>query len=133
MTRKRIIKYCLLLLVVLLGFYGYHVARPGKHPKSAPGSSYTPNSGDIKQTNKVTISNYAFLPADIKVRVGTTVTWTNLDITGHTVTEDDGQAGGPSSEMIAQNQSYSFKFTKPGLFHYHDSLGPQVSGTVTVQ
>lgn len=132
MSRKWIVRVCLIVLAVALIGLVYHVVRPGKHPKAAPGSSYTPTTGATEQTNKVTISNYAFSPADIKVKVGTTVTWTNLDLTGYTVTEDDGQKG-PGSDMIAQNQTYSYKFTKAGLFHYHDSLDPQVSGTVTVQ
>ena len=39
-------------------------------------------------TDKVSIKNFAFAPAAITVKAGTTVTWTNADQDPHTVTSD---------------------------------------------
>lgn len=82
-------------------------------------------------TNAVTIANFAFSPADISVKAGTKVTWTNNDSTAHTVDETDGQTG-PASGMLNPGASYSFTFDKPGTYHYHCSIHPEMTGTVTV-
>lgn len=82
-------------------------------------------------TNTVTIANFAFSPADISVKAGTKVTWTNNDNTAHTVNETDGQSG-PASGMVNPGASYSFTFDKPGTYHYHCSIHPEMTGTITV-
>ncbi len=82
-------------------------------------------------TDKVTIQNVAFSPANITVKKGTTVTWTNQDAVEHTVTEDDGQ-NGPSASPLNQGQSYSFTFNQTGTFHYHCTIHSEMTGTVTV-
>ena len=82
-------------------------------------------------TNSVAIQNFAFSPADITVKKGTTVTWTNKDSTTHTVTETDSQTG-PDSGDVASVKSYSFTFDTAGTFHYHCSIHTEMVGTVTV-
>lgn len=77
----------------------------------------------------VTIANMAFTPPSVTVKVGETVTWTNHDGFGHTVT---GDAGGPNSGTIAAGQSYSYTFTTAGTFSYHCSIHPSMIGSVTV-
>lgn len=82
-------------------------------------------------TDRVEIANFAFSPADITVKKGTTVTWTNKDSTAHTVTETDGKAG-PASGDLSQGKSYSFTYNTVGTFAYHCSIHPDMTGTVTV-
>lgn len=96
-----------------------------------PSSSSSSNNQTAKATNSVTIQNYAFSPADITVKAGTTVTWTNKDSVAHTVTETDGQTG-PNSGDVNPNGSYTFTFAKAGTYHYHCSIHPEMVGTVTV-
>lgn len=81
--------------------------------------------------DKVSIRDFAFTPADITVKKGTAVTWTNDDTVAHTVTENDGQDG-PASSELAPGKTYSFTFSKAGTFKYHCSLHPQMTGTVAV-
>jgi amicyanin len=83
-------------------------------------------------TSSVAIQNFAFSPSSITVKVGTTVTWTNKDSIAHTVTSDDGVAGGPNSQLIDQNKTYSFTFTKAGTYTYHCTPHSYMKGTVTV-
>ena len=90
----------------------------------------TPTSQAVA-TDKVTMQNIAFSPADITVKKGTTVTWTNNDAVEHTVTEDDGQTG-PSAPPLSQGQSYTFTFNQAGTFHYHCTIHSEMTGTVTV-
>lgn len=82
-------------------------------------------------TDKVAIQNFAFSPGSITVKKGTQVTWTNQDSVAHTVTENDGK-NGPSAPPLNQGQSYSFTFNQTGTFHYHCSIHPDMTGTVTV-
>jgi plastocyanin len=78
----------------------------------------------------VTIMNFSFQPATITVPVCGTVTWTNQDTTGHTVTADDGSF---DSGTIAPGSTFSQTFTTAGTFAYHCSIHPTMTGTVTVQ
>jgi plastocyanin len=94
-------------------------------------STPAPNSTQATATDKVTIRNFAFSPANITVKKGTTVTWTNQDSTAHTVTETDGQ-NGPKSDLLNMGQSYTFTFNTAGTFKYECSVHPQMTGTVTV-
>ena len=48
------------------------------------------NSQDGNFNGNVEIINFAYQPSDITIKVGDTVTWTNKDSVGHTVTSDDG-------------------------------------------
>ncbi len=127
----------LIILVVILaaaagGVWYWHSHQNSK-PITPPGVTYVPSdTNPPTKTNAVTIQNYAFSPADITIKRGSSVTWTNMDLVAYTVTEDDGLSGGPASGPIPQNQTYVFKFVKDGLFHYHDSLDPNITGTVTV-
>lgn len=82
-------------------------------------------------TNSVSIEGFNFKSPDIKVKVGSKVSWTNNDGVAHTVQENDGKDG-PKSESLAQKDVYSFTFKTVGVFHYICSIHPDMTGTVTV-
>lgn len=82
-------------------------------------------------TDTVAIKGFAFSPANITVKKGATVTWTNQDTAAHTVTENDSQIG-PNSGPLAKDQSYSFTFNTVGTFKYHCTFHSEMVGTVTV-
>jgi Icc protein len=79
---------------------------------------------------EATIDNFAFVPNALTVKAGSTVDWTNKDDTPHTVTSDDGAF---SSPVMDTDQSFHFKFDKPGKFPYHCKLHPTMTGVVMVQ
>jgi plastocyanin len=83
---------------------------------------------------KVTISptpTFNFSPSTLTILVGTTVTWTNTTGAPHTVTSDTG--GVPSSPIIqASGGTFSFTFTSPGVYQYHCSIHPFMTGTINV-
>src|SRR5690242_13161011 len=61
-------------------------------PSTMPDMSMSPSgapSGPAVATQSVAIKEFAFGPASITVKVGTTVTWTNEDQDPHTVTSQD--------------------------------------------
>ena len=82
-------------------------------------------------TSKVDLPpSYKFVPADITVPAGTTVTWTNHDNFTHSVRLLDD--GGQVMDM-KPGASVSFTFDTPGLHHYDCSFHPQnMKGTVLV-
>ena len=82
--------------------------------------------------NTVMIQNFAFAPAALVVKVGTTVTWTNRDTDAHTVTSQGGNGGPLASAALSTGQSYSYTFTKPGTYSYLCTIHPFMTATVTV-
>ena len=81
-------------------------------------------------THNVTIQNFAFNQASITAKKGDTVVWTNKDAMGHTVTGDN---GGPTSQTIPANGTYSYTFTTAGTFMYHCAIHPAMTGNVMVE
>lgn len=78
----------------------------------------------------VTIKNFDFAPMALTVSPGSTVTWKNLDGEPHTVVSIDRDFRSPA---LDQNDSYSFKFDKPGVYKYLCSIHPKMVATVTVK
>jgi len=82
------------------------------------------------QVSRVTISNFSFAPTTLKVKKGTTVTWTNQDSIKHNVVSDSGT--GPGSALLAKGESYSYTFNTAGTFNYHCDPHPFMKGSVEV-
>jgi len=82
-------------------------------------------------TVTIEISDFAFQPATITVRVGDTVTWTNLDSAAHTAT--DAGSGALFDGEMAAGESFSYTFTAVGTFHYLCTFHPEMKGTVIVE
>lgn len=98
-------------------------------PAETTSSAAAPASAVM--ADKVTISNYKYGPEDIKVKVGTTVTWTNNDAVRHNVASDDGKM--PEGKLMAKGETYSYTFDKAGTFKYHCDPHPYMHGSVTVE
>ena len=94
----------------------------GTNPNNSGGN----NMGD----SSISISGFKFSPAPLRVKAGTTVTWTNKDSAPHTVTSDNGAF--TSSGNLNQNNFYAFKFVTAGTFPYHCSIHPSMTGSVIV-
>ena len=81
------------------------------------------------QELKVTIDNFTFTPAELKVKVGDTVTWTNHDDIPHTVVS----AGKFRSKAMDTDNSFSFTLTSAGDYKYFCSLHPHMTGMIKVE
>src|SRR3974390_2933687 len=81
------------------------------------------------EDTSVTIDNFTFAPAELTVKVGTTVTWTNHDDIPHTVVS----AGKFRSKTLDTDNSYSFTFTAAGDYKYFCSLHPHMTGMIKVE
>jgi len=83
-----------------------------------------------QQANAVVMKNFDFAPMSITVKAGASVTWKNLDGEPHTVTSVDGLF---RSGALDQNDTYTFKFDKPGTYKYLCSIHPKMMASVIVQ
>jgi plastocyanin len=79
---------------------------------------------------RVTIKNFAFVPARVEVSPGTRVVWTNEDSDPHTVTTD---RPGFSSQALDTGQRYAHVLSTTGTFAYHCTIHPFMHGTVLVK
>jgi plastocyanin len=75
------------------------------------------------------IAGFAFKPTTIRVKVGTTVRWTNRDDAPHTVTA---AAGAFTSKQLGKGDAYARRFGRPGTFAYLCALHPNMKGRVVV-
>jgi len=81
----------------------------------------------------VIIRDFTFVPAQVRVRPGTKVTWVNCGAAGsdsHTSTADGGAWNSP---LLAPGATYTREFTAAGGFAYHCVPHPGMTGTVTVE
>ncbi|MGH9920028.1 MAG: cupredoxin domain-containing protein [Nitrososphaerales archaeon] len=82
-------------------------------------------------------ASLGYSPANVTVVVGAnnSVTWTNNDTVGHTVTFSTVPSGATvsSSELIGPNEMFTVSFTVPGTYHYFDTSYPWMKGTIVVK
>jgi plastocyanin len=91
---------------------------------------FLPSVAETTDTTKIVVKDFMFNPTPLMVKAGATVTWTNMDDEPHTVVSDTGvfKSGGMDT-----NESFSYKFEKPGTYHFTCSIHPRMVGTVVVQ
>lgn len=103
-------------------------------PSMATGGTADPNSvfpsSPPTAADHVTIQNFAFVPAVVTVKAGTTVTWTNQDEEPHTVTFVG--APGAKSPPLQLGETFTYTFGSSGSFAYLCSIHPQMHGGVVV-
>jgi plastocyanin len=74
--------------------------------------------------------SYLFAPADITVKAGTAVTWTNSDQFTHSVRLVE---TGETIGVLKPGETLTHVFDKPGVYKYDCSFHPQnMHGTVSV-
>lgn len=86
----------------------------------------------ILETNKVTYKGFAVVEKTIKVKKGTTVTWTNEDSAKHDVTPVNETADFKATDLFGKGESRSITFNTVGTFEYICSPHPYMKGTVEV-
>jgi plastocyanin len=84
-----------------------------------------------------------FVPKDARGTIGISnkVVWTNTDVTGHTVTTDDGYVDLISGEfnsieqlgaILMPGETFEFTFTEVGLYPYHCEPHPWMQASVEI-
>jgi plastocyanin len=81
---------------------------------------------------KIIYHEISIEPDTLKVKVGSTIEWTNEDPVEHNVTS----RGGPvkfASKNFGERATYTVKATKPGVIHYLCTIHPAtMNGTIEV-
>ncbi|HEV7163111.1 MAG TPA: plastocyanin/azurin family copper-binding protein [Solirubrobacteraceae bacterium] len=98
-------------------------------PKYAAPSASSPVQSGVVQ---IAYRNIAIDPDTLKVKVGSTLKWTNYDSVEHNVTSE----GGPqkfASKDFGENGTFEIKANKPGVIHYQCTIHPaSMNGTIEV-
>jgi plastocyanin len=90
----------------------------------------TPSTAETPDSNRIVVKEFMFTPNSLSIKAGSTVTWANMDDEPHTVVSDTGLF---RSGAMDTNESFSFKFDKPGTYHFTCSIHPRMVGTIVVQ
>jgi len=80
-------------------------------------------------------TNECFLPYEVSINVGDTVTWVNDDTAAHTTTggsATDGPSGVFDSSLVLAGSSFSFTFNEAGTYEYFCMVHPWMAGFVIV-
>jgi plastocyanin len=81
---------------------------------------------------KINYHEISIEPDTLKVKVGSTIEWTNEDSVEHNVTS----ASGPTtfaSKNFGEGGTFEIKVNKPGVIHYRCTLHPAtMNGTIEV-
>lgn len=99
------------------------------------------NDDDLKPNQAkvavIRITDQGFEPSTLAVPVGTRIVWTNAgqamrQIASNPYPRNDSLPN-LKSEILNNNQSYSYNARTVGTFDYHDQLQPTVNGTLIVE
>jgi plastocyanin len=103
--------------------------KPNTTPKYASPSSSSPIQSGVVA---IAYRNIAIDPDTLRVKVGSTLKWTNYDSVEHNVISQ----GGPAkfaSKNFGEGGTYEVKVTKPGIIHYECTIHPtSMNGTIEV-
>jgi plastocyanin len=99
-------------------------------PKFASPSPSTPvRSGTVQ----IAYRNIAIDPDTVRVKVGSTIRWTNYDSTQANVTSVGAGAQHIASKSFGEGKSFEVKVEKAGVIHYECTLYPTtMNGTIEV-
>ena len=121
-----------LVAVLAIGFIGIN----NNNSNNIPNAFAQENAVSIAAGSSNPSSTEFCFPKKSTVSPGTTVTWTNNDITIHTVVEWGPQSGGATpafdSSIIAPGATWDNTFDTTGEFNYYCNLYPFMTGKVTV-
>ncbi len=121
---KNIMIRLTVLMVLILLIAACSVPSVSPEPVAAkPVEQSTNGNVDIQ------MKGFAFSPKELTVKVGTKVTWTNMDSAGHDIKATDGTWG---SDTLNNGQIYSKVFDKEGTFPYVCTFHAGMTGTIIV-
>ncbi len=93
---------------------------------------HTPVSAS--STNTVTVEKvgniYEFVPSQLTVKAGSTVTWKNASTAPHTVTSD---TPGLLNRNLPVGGSFTVTAKTAGTYDYHCNIHPYMHGEIVVQ
>jgi amicyanin len=101
--------------------------------QTEPAQAQQSEQAPVGSTVEIKIENFAYSPAEIKIKVGDTVVWTNMDDVPHTATSTDLSGDRFDSGLLRKGQSFSYTFKTAGTFSYKCTPHPKMRGKVIVE
>ncbi len=89
-----------------------------------------PASAAPQDSAQIVIKEFMFAPNSLTIKAGSTVTWTNKDDEPHSVVSDTGLFRSGAKDT---DETFSFRFDKPGTYHFTCSIHPKMVGTIIVE
>jgi plastocyanin len=89
-----------------------------------------PAGAALPDSAQIVIKDFMFAPDSVKIKAGTTVTWSNKDDEPHSVVSDTGLFRSGAKDT---DETFSFRFDKPGTYHFTCSIHPKMVGTIIVE
>jgi len=108
------------LIWVLAGFTGVLGSAPGMMAGTAQAAEV-----------QIIISDFAFSPETLTIKVGDTVEFVNEDGIPHSGAREG--KDGFDTQVLNQGQSKKITFSKPGEYTYNCSIHPSMSGKIIVK
>ena len=97
---------------------------------STPSLAEDTNSAGASPAASVSMDHNTFIPDEITVAIGTTVTWVNNETMPHTVVDLNKAF---RSKTLVKDGTFSFTFATPGDHDYLCSIHPNMKGKVIVK
>ena len=97
---------------------------------STPCLAEEPNNAAASPAATVSMDHSTFIPSEITVAPGTTVTWVNVEAMPHTVVDLNKAF---RSKTLVKDATFSFTFTTAGDYNYLCSIHPNMKGKVIVK
>jgi plastocyanin len=95
---------------------------------AAPSPSASVQSGVVQ----IAYRDIAIDPDTVRIKVGSTIRWTNYDPVEHNVTSKSGPISF-ASKNFGEGHAVEFKMSKPGVIHYECTNHPAtMNGTIEV-
>ncbi|GAC1387528.1 MAG: hypothetical protein NVS1B7_0700 [Candidatus Saccharimonadales bacterium] len=103
-------------------------------PTTSGNSKSNADSSQVKSGKvSINIQDFSFQPAKMKIKVGSTITWTNKDAAHHDIAPDmENPDFVGSGHLLGKGESYSYTFQKAGTFTYHCTPHPYMKASVEV-
>jgi len=92
----------------------------------------SPTAGAETNQAAVSIYDFGFDPPVLKIKVGTTVTWTNTGAVQHTTVHFDKGKKTWDSDIMDPGATYSFTFDRRGTYDYVCGLHPDMQAVIEV-
>ena len=124
MKKRLALCWCLALTLAAAGCGDDEESSGGEGAKPAPSGG---------SAVKVDMKDVAYVPMEVTVKKGGTITWTNSDAFPHTVTKESGPGPKFDSGNIGDGESFKQKFTVAGKIDYFCEIHSNQKGTITVE
>ena len=105
-------------------------ASPGQTPNRPPAVHASASAAVPQPATDVDISNFRFTPAQVTVKAGSAIRWTNGGHLKNVIHSVNFPAAGIDSGVLHHGDQFTHAFDTPGTYTYICSIHPFMHGTV---